>query len=101
LSAPIAGSAKVTPTPIRRVIRSTSGSGEWRGNVLPIKFPRGIKPIFRPSMKNISPRMTAKRPAVTMPGSRSRWSRMRNLKAMRYAARGTTARTCSIRRLET
>ncbi len=43
---------------------STTGSEDLRGRVAPITVPKGISPSLRPSIKNISPRMTASRPPV-------------------------------------
>ena len=60
----MAGSANVTPTPSNSVMIKTTGSGDLRGRVAPITVPKGIMPSLSPSMKNISPRITASRPPV-------------------------------------
>ncbi len=65
----MAGSAKVTATPSSTLkTRSIEGcirTGIWK----PTFSAKGIKPALTPSMKNISPTITAKMPSATDSGS--------------------------------
>ena len=60
--APIAGSAYVTPTPNIAIIIKTTKSEAFLGSVSPIIVPKGIRPVFKPSMKIAKPIITATKP---------------------------------------
>jgi hypothetical protein len=74
----MAGSASVTPMPRSSVMTSTTGSGALRGRVAPITRPKGMSPRLSPSMKNMSPTMTASSPPVTTQESSTSWRRMKS-----------------------
>jgi hypothetical protein len=58
----MAGSANVTPMPSRNAMRSTNGSADFDGSVVPMVSPKGMSPTLSPSMNIISPKITETRP---------------------------------------
>ena len=62
--------------------------------------PNGIRPVLSPSMNTARPTITATRPRHSVNAASMGCCNTNNWNSMRYAARGTTAETCSIIRVE-
>ena len=60
--APIAGSANVTPTPSIPIMIKTTIILAFLGKLSPIIVPKGISPVFKPSINTARPIMTATKP---------------------------------------
>ena len=65
------------------------------GSVSPIIVPKGIRPVFNPSIKIAKPTITAIKPKQMLEAEAIGCLRINNWKRNKYAARGTTAFICS------
>ena len=100
-NAPMAGSAKVAAAPSRVPKARMKSEPERPGIVKPMFSAKGIRPRLTPSMKHISPSITAMMPRAISSASSSVVRSASAWKPTSINASGTTARSCSAKRTET